>query len=874
MKSFSSKHESARLERLRSFDVLDTPPDEDFDRVARMAAKVFGVPMAAVSLVDEYRRWFKASCGLRHQEADRELSFCGQTILSDKVLVVRDALKHRRFAKNPLVQEQGVRFYAGAPLRTSDGYRLGALCIMDRAPRTFTAAERRTLADLATMVMDKLTLRHTADDLRTEVERRKRGQQELAKQHRLLQRLSGAQEDRIRERTADLTAEMERRGQIERDRVNLMGVVEESPDFIALSTLDCRPIYINQAGLRLIGLDRVPTAPDATVCQYLHPDDAAFINQAVLPTLHVEGHWGGDFRFRHLVTGEIIPVSGNLFLIRDPATGEPVSLAAIARDITERKRAEAALSESQERFRHLVEQAREAFFICNLDGHIIDVNQEACESLGYAREELIGLPVTAVETTFEPTEALPRWQSWQRGQGTTTQGLHRRKDGTAFPVEARISIVHTDGNRYVLALVRDMTDRHRAEAALNQAKEEAEKANRAKSEFLSRMSHELRTPLNAILGFGQILLSQAATTTQTEGATHVLNAGRHLLSLINEVLDIARIEAGRVELSPEPVRVADLVAAALDLVGPQAHERRVTFDVGWQEGGDYHLLADPQRIKQVLLNLLSNAVKYSPESGRVRVTCHEVRPRGLRVCVTDSGPGISPDKLARLFVPFDRLGAERSSVPGTGLGLALSKHLVEAMGGTIGTDTRAGEGSTFWFQLPRTRPRAVAAEYRPLLPALAATTSLPLPALAAPAVKELGLPQYTVLYIEDNASNLSLVEHLLAHRPQVRLLTARTGEEGLAAARRHRPQLVLLDLHLPDLPGWDVLTRLQANRRTRGIPVVAVSADATPDTVERLLKAGARSYLTKPLDIDRFYQILPGLSLRRETGTLPNPTLN
>ena len=275
----------------------------------------------------------------------------------------------------------------------------------------------------------------------------------------------------------------------------------------------------------------------------------------------------------------MIPISWNIFYVRDPATGAPVSMATIARDITERQRAGAALRESEERFRHLVEQAGDAFFVCDLDGNIIDVNQAACESLGYRREELLGLPAGSVDPTFDPAVVLPRWRAWKPGHAESLRSLHRRKDGATFPVEARVSVIHTDGRRYILALVRDVTARHHAETALQQAKEEAEQANRAKSEFLSRMSHELRTPLNAILGFGKILFGQVAEPTQKDCAAQVVNAGLHLLGLINEVLDIARIETGRVELSVEPIRVEDLVAETLDLIRPQAQERGITFDV-------------------------------------------------------------------------------------------------------------------------------------------------------------------------------------------------------------------------------------------------------------------------------------------------------
>ena len=862
----TAKHETARLERLRGFEILDTPPERTFNSMARLTARMFGVPIAAVSFVDEHRRWHKASCGLRrHKEVFREVSFCSHAILSDEVMVVGDARLDPRFAHFPtVVAEAGVRFYAGAPLKTADGFRLGTLCVMDRQPRAFSKADRKTLADLAAIVVDELTLRRVAGHLHTEVDGRKRNEKMLTKQHRLLQRLSASLEDGIQQRTAELTrvndslrAEISQREQIERDRLNLLGLVEESPDFIGLATLDAVPQYVNRAGRRLVGLESMEEALRTKIFDYFCPEDQSFVRDTVMTGLRATGQWEGDIPFRHFKTGALIPASWNIFYVRDPATGAPVSMAAIARDITERQRAGAALRESEERFRHLVEQAGDAFFVCDLDGVIIDVNRAACESLGYGREELLGLSAASVDTTTDLAEALPRWRTWKTGHAESIRTVHRRKDGTMFPVEARISTIHTDGRRYILALVRDVTERHHAEAALQQAKEEAEKANRAKSEFLSRMSHELRTPLNAILGFGRILLTRAADAAQMDCAGQVVHAGHHLLGLIDEVLDIARIETGRVELSPEHIRVENLVAETLDLIRPQAHERGITFEVSLSGCDGCHLLADRKRCKQVLLNLLSNAVKYSPEAGCVRIECWPARSRELRICVIDKGPGITADKIERLFVPFDRLGAERSAVPGTGLGLTLSKYLAEAMGGSVGVKSTPGAGSTFWLQLPK--PREV------LDPGLA--PRLPLPGSGRGAVPgavaggPAGAAVCTVLYIEDNDSNRSLMEHLLSPLPQVRLLTARSGDEGLRLAQRGQPHLVLLDLHLPDRPGWEVLARLRSGQRTRRIPVVALSADATPNTMERLIKAGARAYLTKPLNIDAFYQLLSSLGL-------------
>ena len=727
------ENEASRLAKLREYEILDTPTERTFERITRIAARFFDVPMAAVSLLDERRLWRKARYGLKLSEHCRESSFCAHAIMQDEVMVVPDTWADERFAKNPhVVHSPHVRFYAGAPLCAEDGVRLGALCVMDRVPREFTEAESEMLADLASIVLDEMDLRRAAIRLRTEVKGHQRTQRTLRAQHRMLEGLKGTLEERISQRTADvsqanawLREEIARREQLERERENLGRIIEGSPDFISLATLDGRPTYINEAGLRLVGLDNMEQAAGLHLTDFFDPEDQGFVQDAATATLMQTGGRERDFHFRNLRTRASVPVSWSQFLVLDPRTGEPTSIATVARDIAERKQTEKALRE---------------------------------------------------------------------------------------------------------------------------AKDEAETANSAKSEFLSRMSHELRTPLNAILGFGQILQTQVSDEGHKHCATHVVTAGRHLLSLINEVLDIARIEAGRVELSLEPVRVDDVLAETLDLLRPAAQARGTVIETPPRDGAQPGVMADRKRFKQVLLNLLSNAIKYSLPGSRVVVDCHVTPPWQVHLSVQDFGPGITPDKLERLFVAFDRLGAEDSLVQGTGLGLALSKHLVEAMGGRIGVDSTPGKGSTFWVRLPQA-PRVALeplAGPPPVLPPEEPVTPEP-PMSARP---------FTVLYIEDNPSNLSLVEYVLAQHPQVRLLAAARGGEGVEIARREQPDMVLLDLHLPDMTGWDVLTALQTDERTRAIPVAGISADATRGTIARLLDAGACAYLSKPLNVEHLLHTL------------------
>ena len=383
---------------------------------------------------------------------------------------------------------------------------------------------------------------------------------------------------------------------------------------------------------------------------------------------------------------------------------------------------------------------------------------------------------------------------------------------------------------------------------LSAATADADRANQAKSEFLSRMSHELRTPLNAILGFAQLLEMDAATDEQQESVGQILRAGRHLLSLINEVLDISRIEAGRLQLSLEPVPLHETVRQAIELVRPSAAESNISVRADTIDEG-LHVLADRQRLQQVLLNLLSNAIKYNRPSGTVTVGCERAEHR-VSTHVTDTGEGIAADKLERLFTPFDRLGAEASGVEGTGLGLALSKSLVDAMGGTMRVQSQPGTGTTFSVDLS-------------VVAGPVDTDEAVSPAIDPQGDDDERRRPRKILYIEDNLSNLRLVENILARRPGTTVLSAMQGQVGVDLARDHRPDLIMLDRHLPDISGDEVFRLLRDDPRTRDIPVIVLSADAIPSRVRQSLDAGVRAYLTKPLDVPSLLAAVDE-SLRRE----------
>ena len=462
----------------------------------------------------------------------------------------------------------------------------------------------------------------------------------------------------------------------------------------------------------------------------------------------------------------------------------------------------------------------------------------ASETLwGYKPTELIGRQT--IDFVYPNDRAMTNQAATDlRASGAVTNFVNRyiRKDGSL--VDVLWSASWSEADRLTFAVAHNITERARTEEALKEAKKEADRANRAKSEFLSRMSHELRTPMNAILGFAQLLELEELGGDQREAVDHILRGGRHLLDLINEVLDLSRIESERLSLSKEPVDLGQALREAVELVQPLAAERMVHLHP-FGECNDF-VLADRQRLKQVLLNLLSNAIKYNRRGGSVRVGCEKI-DNHLRIVISDTGRGIPEAKLDKLFQPFQRLGAEQSSVEGTGLGLAVAKRLVEAMDGTIGLKSVAGEGSSFWIQLPLTENPLK----RPELTEIVMATDQP---------SSNGAQK--VLYIEDNLSNLKLVEYVLERRPSIKLISSGEGRACLNLAREHRPNLILLDLNLPDMNGHEVLLRLRDDPLCAAIPVIVISADATRAQIKKLKNAGVHDYLTKPLDIKKFMNVL------------------
>ncbi|MBC7380279.1 MAG: response regulator [Burkholderiaceae bacterium] len=450
-----------------------------------------------------------------------------------------------------------------------------------------------------------------------------------------------------------------------------------------------------------------------------------------------------------------------------------------------------------------------------------------------------------LHTTIAPGfEALAYKAS--RGIEDSYQLTNIRKDGSRFPAIVSITALRDDHDEIIgyLMIGTDNSVRRQVELELQKAMAAAEKANLAKSDFLSSMSHELRTPLSAILGFAQLIESgmPKPTPSQKRSVDQILQAGWYLLELINEILDLALVESGKLSLSLEPMSLAETLYECEAMVEPQAHKRGVA--VRFQRLAAMHfVMADRTRTKQIIINLLSNAIKYNKPGGSVMVDCVLPAPGRIRIRVEDTGVGMSPAQLDQLFQPFNRLGQEGTSEQGTGIGLIMTRRLIELMGGAIGVESTVGEGSVFWIEMNLTqeRQRLLDDDGRAAIPA---------------ATKPMSENALTLLYVEDNPANLMLVEDLIARRDDIRLISARDGLTGVEMARSHAPHVILMDINLPGISGIKALKILAQDPATAHIPVIALSANAMPHDIAKGLEAGFFRYLTKPIKINEFMTTL------------------
>jgi PAS domain S-box-containing protein len=556
--------------------------------------------------------------------------------------------------------------------------------------------------------------------------------------------------------------------------------------------------------------------------------------------------------------GSRFPAVVSVTALRDDRGGI-IGYLLIGTDNTARKQVEADQKKLDQRLRDqqfytrsLIESNIDALMTTDPLGIITDVNKQMEALTGCTRDELIGAPSKNYFTDPERAEAAIKLVLSEK-KVTDYELTARARDGKKTEVSYNATTFY-DRDRTlqgVLAVARDVTERKRNEQALQEtnvelesAKSAAEQANLAKSDFLSSMSHELRSPLNAILGFAQLIISDSPppTPSQTASIDQILQAGWHLLKLINEILDLSVIESGKVSLSTEAVSLAEVMSECQAMMEPQAQQLGINMTFP-RFDNPFFVSADRTRLKQIVINLLSNAIKYNKEQGTVVVDCATSAPGLTRISVKDSGAGLSPEKLAQLFQPFNRLGQEAGGVAGTGIGLVVTKRLAELMGGVLGVESIAGAGSVFWCEL-------ISCAAPQLVVESGEAAALDVPTVAT------GARRLTLLYVEDNLANMKLVEQLIARRPDLRLLTAVNGTLGIEVARTSQPTMILMDINLPGISGVEALKVLRGDPATAHIPVVALSANAMPRDIEKGLQAGFFRYLTKPIKINEFMHTL------------------
>ena len=643
-----------------------------------------------------------------------------------------------------------------------------------------------------------------------------------------------------RDVTDRLAAEQEARV----GEARLRAILAHSPSAVYVKDLACRYLLVNEtwAGLAGVEAEEMIGRTDG---------DCQAANATAIAEMELQATGAGS-----TVTGLRLATAGGprdlmvvLFPLPGP-DGAPYAFCAIATDVTDRKVLEAAVEERERLLETVLAASPDIISLIDEEGRISRVSSAEAAMLGHRHSDPSDTEIFALVHPEDFDAVASDFIAMMTGARNHLHERYRVRhaEGEWVTVDSRAqAVVDEDGAfRGAVVVTRDVTDRLRSEERLESARRAAEQASRAKSEFLSRMSHELRTPLNAILGFSQLLEMDELPVPQSDSVDHILRAGRHLLELIDEVLDIARIESGHLELAVRPVLVSEVVAEAVGAVRAMAERAEVSVQNGVDPDDGLAVLADRQRLLQVLNDLVSNAVKYNRPGGRVDVSCVPAPDGRVRIAVSDTGQGIAPENLERVFEPFERLGAGQSGVEGTGVGLSLARRLVDHMQGSLEATSVPGVGSTFTVELPL----AILPDGRPEGPTRGGLGP--------------GAPSFRVLLVEEDLTSLELVERVLSRRPGIGVLAAMHGRLALDLIRQQRPDLVLLDLRLPDMAGAALLEELGRDPLTAAIPVALLTDEASSHQVRRLLGRGVAGQLAKPIDVRALLSLVD--AVRAATG--------
>jgi PAS domain S-box-containing protein len=802
--------EAQRLAALRSYQVMDTPPEPVFDQITQLAAHLFRAPMALVSLVDESRQWFKAKVGVDVCETPREVAFCSHALKLKPygVMVVEDATLDPRFADNPLVVgPPHIRFYAGALLSDRRGANLGTLCVVDTVPRETPSDEElarlRTLADLVVEGLESTRLQRMA-----------------AEQERLLN-LAEA----------------------------MSGVGRWHFDLATQTITWSDELY------RIFGFDRAKGLELERILERHPPAEREAIQKAMAEALKQRRGFEteatvlrGDDDVRRITIRAAVALDEK---------DEPTALFGVIQDVTDQRKALESVRRSQTRYKLLADHMGDVVTRIQLDGSSDYISPAIQQLLGYTPKEMAGRPAQAFVYEPDQPKILQAFAELAGGRDeSVVQHRAAHKDGRPVWVETRFRLVRDEHGapKEMVAVIREISARKALEEQLSAAKEAAEAANRAKSDFLANMSHELRTPLHGVIGFSRLLAESPDLSAEDRHRARLVRGAAEALGLlINDVLDFSKLGAGAVTLETRPFGFNDLVSEALSMIEPQATDKGLTLSISGSDPGV--LVGDKFRLRQVLLNLLTNAVKFTPQ-GTITVdvssaSAGEGQER-LRVRVIDRGVGIDPDKIGSLFRRFSQADTSVArTYGGTGLGLAISRELIELMGGMIGVESEPGQGSTFWFEI--TLPRGEVAEGR----------------RGRSRNGRAQFPGRRVLVVDDVELNRELLDVMLKQHGCAPTLV-KDGVEAVEAVESGDYDLVFMDIHMPVLDGLVATAAIRAAGFT-DLPILAMSASGSPEQVEACLAAGMDGHLVKPLGPDDLEQALARVFREPRPSLAPAP---
>ena len=777
--------ERRRLARLKHLAVMDTEHEPLFDALTRMASRICGTPIALVSLVDDHRQWFKSNVGLEGiTETDRDIAFCSVAIAEDKVMEVPDALQDMRFAANPLVtSDPNIRFYAGAPIVMPQGERIGTLCVIDRKARQLTQEQRESLSDMATIVADVLLLREQAQNEARERDSFRDRAERIAG--------VGGWEVDLRDRSVKWTDQTCRIHDLEPGHV---------PGFDE---------YLN----------------------YFGAAGRARIEQTAIESIKTGQPWDIELP---IVTAKERAIWTRTIGIVEYEDGLPARLVGALQDITARKAIEEERLAAVSITSATLESTADGILVANDQREVVLFNHNFLLMLGLPETLEARGSTQAVRAAFKGMINYAAFRASLDGAyeaRVDTFDLLEFHDGRTLEAYSSPYKVGAQINGRVWSF-RDVTQRKAAEAELKNAKAQAESANEAKSRFLATMSHEIRTPLNGIMGITQLLMDEPLSPRQKQLASLIEGSAESLLALVNDFLDLAKIEAGHTALDDEPFSLHKLLAELAELYGYRASAKSLLYRHTLATEVPDWIRGDGVRLRQILTNLLSNALKFTHQ-GEVRLSVAPLGSGGLRFSVTDTGIGIAPEVQPRLFDRFVQAVASTTrQYGGTGLGLSIVEQLSKLMGGHIELQSEPGKGSTFSLLLPVVHQAAA--------PPDALLGAAPQPSAAPPAAAA-----SRILLAEDNPTNQIVAVGLLRKIGYDDITVAANGQDAVDLALATPFAAILMDCQMPVMDGYEA-TRLL---RSRGCttPVIALTANASPSDAQACVAAGMNAYLSKPV---------------------------